>query len=240
VIDDDEEEKEEEEGRIMARFNYSECLETGVTAMAPVFLLQMPLSVRTKEKETNSQLNLISRRLSSPISLAPMNGPRIALLSLCLSLSVCVCVCVGMALLQLSDIQQGSLTNRLDVVLKKNLAFWLAMLFSSSLGFVIIFPAAAMSDCLGQNRVHWQMQSRQFSYSFIHSCFVQVLFPLTCCVCQKNYISLQLLRKWEFSVYLLHNHNNDDLINRMQDALDHCTLLICMSLSTSSDRNAEK
>ena len=206
--------------------------------MAPVFLLQMPLSVRTKEKETNSQLNLISRRLSSPISLAPMNGPRIALLSLCLSL--CVCVCVGMALLQLSDIQQGSLTNRLDVVLKKNLAFWLAMLFSSSLGFVIIFPAAAMSDCLGQNRVHWQMQSRQFSYSFIHSCFVQVLFPLTCCVCQKNYISLQLLRKWEFSVYLLHNHNNDDLINRMQDALDHCTLLICMSLSTSSDRNAEK
>jgi hypothetical protein len=238
VIDDDEEEKEEEEGRIMARFNYSECLETGVTAMAPVFLLQMPLSVRTKEKETNSQLNLISRRLSSPISLAPMNGPRIALLSLCLSL--CVCVCVGMALLQLSDIQQGSLTNRLDVVLKKNLAFWLAMLFSSSLGFVIIFPAAAMSDCLGQNRVHWQMQSRQFSYSFIHSCFVQVLFPLTCCVCQKNYISLQLLRKWEFSVYLLHNHNNDDLINRMQDALDHCTLLICMSLSTSSDRNAEK
>lgn len=222
----------------MARFNYSECLETGVTAMAPVFLLQMPLSVRTKEKETNSQLNLISRRLSSPISLAPMNGPRIALLSLCLSL--CVCVCVGMALLQLSDIQQGSLTNRLDVVLKKNLAFWLAMLFSSSLGFVIIFPAAAMSDCLGQNRVHWQMQSRQFSYSFIHSCFVQVLFPLTCCVCQKNYISLQLLRKWEFSVYLLHNHNNDDLINRMQDALDHCTLLICMSLSTSSDRNAEK
>ena len=149
----------------MARFNYSECLETGVTAMAPVFLLQMPLSVRTKEKETNSQLNLISRRLSSPISLAPMNGPRIALLSLCLS----VCVCVEMALLQLSDIQQGSLTNRLDVVLKKNLAFWLAMLFSSSLGFVIIFPAAAMSDCLGQNRVHWQMQSRQFSYSFIHS-----------------------------------------------------------------------
>lgn len=145
-----------------------------------------------------------------------------------------------MALLQLSDIQQGSLTNRLDVVLKKNLAFWLAMLFSSSLGFVIIFPAAAMSDCLGQNRVHWQMQSRQFSYSFIHSCFVQVLFPLTCCVCQKNYISLQLLRKWEFSVHLLHNHNNDDLINRMQDALDHCTLLICMSLSTSSDRNAEK
>jgi hypothetical protein len=93
VIDDDEEEKEE--GRIMARFNYSECLETGVTAMAPVFLLQMPLSVRTKEKETNSQLNLISRRLSSPISLAPMNGPRIALLSLCLSLSVCVCVCVS-------------------------------------------------------------------------------------------------------------------------------------------------
>jgi hypothetical protein len=30
------------------------------------------------------------------------------------------------------------------------------------------------------------------------------------------------------------------LINRMQDALDHCMLLICMSLSTSSDRNAEK
>lgn len=132
VIDDD-----EEEGRIMGRFNYSECLETGVTGMAPVFLLQMPLSVQMKEKrnETNSQLNLISTRLGSPISLAPMNGPRIALLSLC------VCLCVGMALLQLSDTTR--LFNKPSGRCPKNkktLAFRSAALFS--FGFLIIFPAA--------------------------------------------------------------------------------------------------
>jgi hypothetical protein len=101
------------------------------------------------------------------------------------------------------------------------------------------FPAA-MWDCLGrQNRVHWQMQSRQF---LIHSfMFWKFYFLWLVVVCQKNYISLQLLRKWDFSVHLLHNHNNDDdLINRMQGALDHYTLLVCVSLSTSSDRNAEK
>jgi hypothetical protein len=49
VIDDDE---EEEEGRIMGRFNYSECLETGVTAMAPVFLLP-DASFRSNERKRN-------------------------------------------------------------------------------------------------------------------------------------------------------------------------------------------
>lgn len=32
-------------------FNYAECLETGVTAMAPVFLLQMLFSFETRERK---------------------------------------------------------------------------------------------------------------------------------------------------------------------------------------------
>jgi hypothetical protein len=55
VIDDDE---EEEEGRIMGRFNYSECLETGVTAMAPVFLLP-DASFRSNERKKKQIPNLI-------------------------------------------------------------------------------------------------------------------------------------------------------------------------------------
>lgn len=39
----------------MGMFNYAECLETGVTVMAPVFLLQMLFSVETRERKAKKK-----------------------------------------------------------------------------------------------------------------------------------------------------------------------------------------
>lgn len=44
---------------------------------------------RKKKKQIPNLIWLVYKRLGSPISLAPMNGPRIALLSLCVSVLCC-------------------------------------------------------------------------------------------------------------------------------------------------------
>lgn len=133
----------------------------------PSSSFQMPLSVRTKEKETNSQLNLISVQ-ETRFSHLPRTNERAKNRSF---KSLCVCVVLSEWHYCSFRIRRGSLTNRLDVVLKnktkKNLAFRSAMLFSwlphhfSQLPCEIALAARTVS--IGRCNL--------VSFLFIHSCF---------------------------------------------------------------------
>jgi hypothetical protein len=136
----------------------------------------MPLSVRTKEKETNSQLNLISVQ-ETRFSHLPRTNERAKNRSF---KSLCVCVVLSEWHYCSFRIRRGSLTNRLDVVLKnKKKKIWHFGLRCSFLGFLIIFPSCHV-------RLPWPPEPcpladaiSSVSYSFIH--VLKVLFPLTCC-----------------------------------------------------------
>lgn len=78
-------------------FNYAECLETGVTVMAPVFLLQMLFSVETRERKAKKKKKeKIPNLIWLGQDLAPINDPRLRSFR-----SLCENPCDGMALLRL-------------------------------------------------------------------------------------------------------------------------------------------